>query len=143
MGDVVLTENDIVNHVLYNDGCVTATWPLDVHFPDSANARKFPGMEFLSRTMFTEHEPYPIPYRCFYSRNIENLFMAGRNISTSHAAMGATRLQKTCGMMGEVVGMAASVCVKKETTPRGVYTEYFEDLQALMNEGVGIKGVSE
>ncbi len=143
MGDLVLTENDIVNHVLYNDGCVTATWPLDVHFPDSANARQFPGMEFLSRTMFTEHKPYPIPYRCFYSRNIDNLFMAGRDISTSHAAMGATRLQKTCGMMGEVVGMAASVCIQKNANPRGVYTSYFEDLKALMNVGVGITKVSE
>ena len=51
---------------------------------------------------------YPVPYRCFYSKNIENLFMAGRCISVTHEALGTVRVMKTGGMMGEVVGKAAS-----------------------------------
>ena len=47
--------------------------------------------------------PYPVPYRCLYSRNIDNLFMAGRNISVTHVALGTVRVMRTTGMMGEVV----------------------------------------
>jgi hypothetical protein len=46
-----------------------------------------------------------VPYRCFYSRNVPNLFMAGRDISVTHVALGTTRLMRTHGMMGEVVGV--------------------------------------
>ncbi|HUT91237.1 MAG TPA: FAD-dependent oxidoreductase [Thermoguttaceae bacterium] len=53
-----------------------------------------------------EHRPFWIPYRCLYSRNISNLFMAGRDMSTKHDALGAVRAMRTGGCMGEIVGMA-------------------------------------
>ena len=56
--------------------------------------------------------PYSIPFRCLYSRNIDNLMMAGRNISVTHVALGTVRVMKTTGMMGEVVGLTASLCNK-------------------------------
>ena len=80
--------------------------------------------------------PYAVPYRCLYSRNVENLFMAGRNISVTHVALGTVRVMRTTGMMGEVVGMAASLCKKYDVTPRGVYRSHLEDLKTLMKEGV-------
>ncbi|WP_338130120.1 FAD-dependent oxidoreductase [Catalinimonas alkaloidigena] len=63
-------------------------------------------------------KPYTIPYRCLYSRNIENLFMAGRVISTTHVAFGSTREMRTCSMMGEAVGYAAYVARKTIPIPR-------------------------
>ena len=63
--------------------------------------------------------------------------MAGRNISVSHVALGTTRLMRTTGMMGEVLGMAASVCVDTKSTPRGLYQNHFDKLEALMLKGVG------
>ncbi|MFT4733877.1 MAG: hypothetical protein ACI9K1_000830, partial [Arcticibacterium sp.] len=81
--------------------------------------------------------PYPIPFRCLYSKNINNLMMAGRDISVSHVALGTVRLMRTCGMMGEVLGMAASVCKKEDTNPRGLYQKHFYQLEALMIKGVG------
>ena len=63
--------------------------------------------------------------------------MAGRNISVTHIALGTTRLMRTHGMMGEVVGMAAAVCKKNDCLPRDVYTTYFGDLKELMLRGVG------
>ncbi|MCA9175341.1 MAG: FAD-dependent oxidoreductase, partial [Planctomycetales bacterium] len=71
-------------------------------------------------------------YRCLYSKNIENLFMAGRCISVTHEALGTVRVMKTCGMMGEVVGRAASVCTLHQCTPREVYDKYWSDLDALL-----------
>ena len=63
--------------------------------------------------------------------------MAGRNISVSHVALGTIRLMRTGGMMGEVVGMAASICKENNAQPRDVYQMHFSDLEKLMKKGVG------
>jgi hypothetical protein len=73
---------------------------------------------------------------------VENLFMAGRNISVTHVALGTVRVMGTGGMMGEVVGMAASLAKQHATTPRGVYEKHLTELQDLMRRGVGTKGDS-
>ena len=75
---------------------------------------------------------YPVPYRCFYSRNIDNLFMAGRCISVTHEALGTTRVMKTCGMMGEVVGKPPSICVLHDCLPRDVYDRYWDEMDELL-----------
>ena len=139
LGDVVLTKEDVVNNVKYPDRCVPATWSIDLHLPDPLYDKGFEGDEFISKAYYTHFEkPYWIPYRCLYSRNIRNLFMAGRDISVTHEALGAARVMRTCGMMGEVVGMAASLCKKHDTTPRGVYADHLEKLKKLMlGEGLG------
>ena len=40
-------------------------------------------------------------------------------------------------MMGEVVGMAASICKRCGIDPRGVYADHPGDLKQLMTRGVG------
>ena len=137
LGDVILREQDLVEQVPYPDGSAVATWGIDLHYPSPENSKAFPGGEFRSIYESKKHAPYAIPYRCFYSRNIENLFMAGRNVSVTHVALGTVRVQRTTAMMGEVVGMAASLCRKFQTTPRGVYQAHLGDLKALMAKGIG------
>lgn len=133
MGDHVLTQMDIQDGVQHPDGTVTATWTIDLHFPDKKNTLYFPGEEFMAATEHIRVAPYTIPYRCLYSRNISNLFMAGRNISTTHVAFGSTRVMRTCGMMGEVVGFAAAIAKKHNTTPRGVYQNQLKELMAVVS----------
>ncbi len=137
LGDVILKEQDILGRTIFPDAFVTTTWTIDLHYPDPENTRYFPGEEFRSIAKFTPIKPYPIPYRCFYSRNIENLFMAGRDISVTHVALGTVRVMRTCGMMGELVGMAASLCKQHNTTPRGVYENHLDDLKELAKRGAG------
>ncbi len=137
LGDHILTENDIRDHVIYPDASAPTTWSIDLHYPDPENTKHFPGQEFKSIAVHQNIHPYPIPYRCFYSRNIDNLFMAGRNISVTHVALGTVRVMRTTGMMGEVVGMAASLCRNHNTSPRGVYKKYLEELRGMMEAGVG------
>ncbi|MBL7185407.1 MAG: FAD-dependent oxidoreductase [Phycisphaerae bacterium] len=133
LGDVVLCKEDIVNNVEYPDRCVPATWSIDLHLPDPLYDKGFEGDEFISKAYYTHFDkPYWVPYRCLYSRNIRNLFMAGRDISVTHEALGAVRVMRTCGMMGEVVGLAASLCKKHNATPRGVYADHLETLKKLM-----------
>jgi hypothetical protein len=136
LGDLILTQEDIVNKTQFKDGCVPSTWSIDLHYPKKQYAIKYPDNPFIS---IAEHDNrvdrsygYPVPYRCFYSRNIENLFMAGRCVSVTHEALGTVRVMKTCGMMGEVVGRAASICVRRECLPRDVYQSYYDDLDELM-----------
>ena len=141
MGDHVLTENDLVNEVKYPDASFTTTWSIDLHYPDPKNSVHFPGNEFKSICVHGKTNPYAVPYRCLYSRNIENLFMAGRNISVSHIGLGTVRVMRTTGMMGEVVGLAASLCDEHDVLPRGVYTSHLEELKALMEKGAGKQGL--
>lgn len=137
VGDYVLTENDLRNRNVYPDGTAPTTWSMDLHYPHPENSKMFPDAPFRSIAKHIQIYPYPIPYRCLYSKNIDNLFMAGRQISVSHVALGTVRLMRTIGMMGEVVGMAASICKEEKTSPRGVYENHFSKMEELMFKGVG------
>ncbi len=137
MGDLVLTQDDIVEKKEFPDGCVPSTWSIDLHYPKAQYSIKYPDNPFIS---IAEHDRridrqygYPVPYRCFYSRNVDNLFMAGRCISVTHEALGTTRVMKTCGMMGEVVGKAASICTQYDCSPRQVYQEHLSELTQLLD----------
>ncbi len=136
LGDVVLREQDIVDARPFEDASVTTTWSIDLHYPEPSNSANFPGEEFRAICEQVQIKPYAIPYRCFYSRNVENLFTAGRDISVTHIALGTIRVMRTGGMMGEVVGMAAAVCKNHDCLPRDVYESYLDELKALMEKGV-------
>lgn len=137
LGDYVLKEQDLTSEVWLPDGSASTTWSIDLHYPDSVHAAHFPEQPFKSIAVHKTIRPYPIPYRCFYSRDVPNLFMAGRNVSVSHVALGTIRVMRTTGMMGEVVGMAASICHTEKAQPRDVYQRYLPQLKLLMEKGVG------
>ena len=134
IGDIILKEQDIVNQISYPDASFTTTWSIDLHYP--VKSADFTGEPFRTTADQKDIKPYPVPYRCLYSRNVSNMFMAGRNISVTHVALGTVRVQRTTGMMGEVVGMAASICREKKALPRDVYQSYLEDLKNLMRVGL-------
>lgn len=139
MGDYILKQDDVDKQVFHEDASFTTAWHFDLHFPDKKNSQYFPNEEFKASTKNNLIYPYAVPYRCLYSRNIDNMFMAGRNISTTHVTLGSTRLMRTIAMMGEVVGMAASICHSHSTKPRDVYQHYLPELKELMTKGVGSK----
>ena len=65
--------------------------------------------------------------------------MAGRCVSVTHVALGTVRVQVTTGMMGEVVGCAASICCRHDTSPRGIYTHHLDELKKRMERGIPTK----
>ena len=137
LGDVILTREDIVQKKSFADGCVPTTWDIDLHYPKEQFTNAAAGNPFISRAEFGRQvdkaQGYPVPYRCFYSRNVGNLFMAGRCISVTHEALGTVRVQKTTGMMGEVAGKAAALCIRHDCLPRQIYAERWPELADLMN----------
>ena len=120
MGDYLLTENDVLECKQFPDGVATGSWSIDLHYPK--------GYEFRTYAQMQRVKPYPIPYRCLYSKNVDNLMMAGRDVSVTHVALGTTRVMNTCGQMGVATGVAAAICKKHGTTPRGVYEKHLQEL---------------
>lgn len=131
MGDYVYTMRDMVEGTKFPDAVVTEVREIDVHFQRQYKDPTFP-QDFLSTAIFRKTPRYYIPYRALYSRNIENLLMAGRCFSCSHIGLGGPRVMNTCGQMGVAVGYAASLMKEHGATPRGVYEKHLGELIALV-----------
>ena len=113
LGDHVMTQRDIEAEGRFHDLVAYGGWSMDDHFPGGFH---HPG----AGTIFhPAPSPFGICYRSLYSRNIANLFCAGRCHSASHAAMSATRVMGTCSVMGQAVGTAAAIALRAGTGPRG------------------------
>lgn len=138
MGDVILDAEDFKSQKAFEDAAFPCSWHVDLHSPKKEFKDGFEDNAFVADyTRGAEYQyggEYWAPYRTLYSRNITNLFMAGRCISVSKTGLGPVRVMKTCGMMGEIVGKAASICIKKDTKPRGIYANYLADLHQLMQK---------
>jgi hypothetical protein len=135
LGDVVLTGEDIISKKEFPDAVVRTTWSIDLHYPQEQYVHALPEHPFIARA---EHGKgvdrtvgYPIPYRCFYSRNVPNLFMAGRNISVERKALGTIRVMNTIGMMGVTVGRAAALATVRDCSPREIFSQHLDEAKAL------------
>lgn len=113
-GDYILKQQDLEQAVPFWDTVAYGGWPMDMHPPEG----------FLYRGEATCYlhlkQVYSIPYRCYYAKNLENLMMAGRNISATHTAFGSVRVMATCAAGGQAVGTAAAMAVKRGCTPRQI-----------------------
>ena len=127
-GDVIMTQNDVRAEGKFEDLIAYGGWTMDDHHPGGMNWSGKP-------TIFhPAPSPFGIPYRSLYSRNVANLFCAGRNISVTHAAMSATRVMATCAVLGQAVGTAAAIATRETLNPRGVYESHREELQQTLME---------
>lgn len=126
VGDHVLSQTEVEAGGPFADAVCHGGWSMDDHNPEAIN---FPG----APTIFhPAPSPYNIPYRCLYSRNVTNLFFAGRNASATHMAMSSTRVMATAATMGQAVGTAAAIALREHTTPRGVYEKHLHELQQTL-----------
>jgi hypothetical protein len=114
MGDHLLTQHDLEGKTpAFPDAVAIGGWSMDDHPPSG-----FDKSDQRPARQIRMAEPYNIPLRSLYSRNIRNLMMAGRNISASHVAFTSTRVMATCAVMGQAAGAAAAQCVRRGITPR-------------------------
>lgn len=132
VGDYIFTLNDAKTGRTFADGVVEETREVDVHYQTVLEDEKNP--DFISEALFYKTPKYYIPYRSLYSKNISNLFMAGRNFSTSHVGLGGPRVMRTTGQMGAAVGFAASLCKKYDVNPRDIYTGYLDEYMDLIEK---------
>lgn len=130
IGDHIFTFRDVVEEARFPDSVVVEEREIDVHFQQNLENADKP--DFLSKALFYKTDKYYIPYRSLYSRNINNLFMAGRCFSCSHVGLGGPRVMRTTGQMGAAVGFAAALCKKYGVNPRTIYTDHLEEYMNLI-----------
>lgn len=130
VGDYIYTFNDVREMKEFKDTVVMEKRSVDVHYQQ--NKKDPEKRDFLSEALFYKIDHYYIPYRCLYSKDIDNLFMAGRCFSCSHVGLGGPRVMHTTGQMGVAVGYAATLCKNYQTLPRGIYQKYIPELQELI-----------
>jgi hypothetical protein len=129
-GDYIYTFNDERDNRQFDDAVVFEKREVDVHYQINLLDPVKP--DFISEAMFFNTKQYNIPYRCLYSKNISNLFMAGRDFSCSHVGLGGPRVMRTTGQMGAAVGLAASLCKKYNTNPRDIYNSHLKEYLDLI-----------
>ncbi len=128
-GDYILAQTDMDNVVDYEDNVAYGGWGYDDHAPKGFFDSDIASLFYLHIA------PYNIPLRCLYSKTVENLFFAGRNISVSHVALSSTRVMCTCFQLGEAVGAAAVVCSKNGILPRQAAGKpYIEKVQKILTK---------
>lgn len=137
VGDYVLTQHDVENHPIFEDTVAYGGWQIDNHLPGGfAMAGK--GMHLQKRRL---SEPYGIPFRCLYSKNIDNLMFAGRNISATHIGLSTTRVMGTVGVLGQAAGTAAAIAVKNGIKPREAGQKLIRQIQnQLMQDDCFLPG---
>jgi hypothetical protein len=136
IGDYVLTENDYIQQTVHLDTVTYTGWGMDTHHPEGFWVRGNDCMHYYRRVKVS------VPYRSLYSRNIDNLLMAGRCHSATHLGMSGTRIMRTCCGMGQAVGTAAALIKKYQTSPRGLYQDHISELQQmLLKDGCYLIGV--
>ncbi|MFC1712518.1 FAD-dependent oxidoreductase [Candidatus Poribacteria bacterium] len=127
MGDYILTQNDVENATLFPDRVAYGGWPIDLHPSPGIYGKDIPPAIFHHLDQI-----YSIPYRTLYTRDVDNLFLAGRHTSVTHVALGSTRLMQTIGLMGQAVGVAAYLCNNYDILPREVNPDHIEELQQTL-----------
>jgi len=113
-GDYIIRQQDIVGQTEFEDVVAHGGWAVDLHPADGIYS------ELSGCTQWHSKGVYGIPYRCYYSRNINNLFLAGRIISATHVAFGTTRVMATCAAGAQAVAVAAAICKEQSCMPREV-----------------------
>ena len=134
-GDYVLKADDLLEGRVFDDAVAYGGWPMDMHVPGGLEATVAEPTEYFHLV-----DMYTIPYRSLYSKNIANLFIAGRAISCSKLAFGSIRVMATTGVIGQAAGTAAALASEKGVDPRGV-NEFIDELQRkLMNDDAYLHG---
>ncbi len=120
-GETMLHQKDVVEQRRHADAVAYGGWAVDLHPADGVYSDKSPCNQYHSKGV------YQIPYRCLYSRDVPNLFLAGRIISASHIAFGSSRVMMTAAHTAQAVGTAAALCLEKKVPPRAL----LEDMETL------------
>jgi len=145
IGDYILKERDLKTGRIFPDAVSYGGWFIDLHTPGGILAKDKPPEPLCGdpKEMDSRLVPvYSIPYSCLYSKNTENLLLAGRDISVTHVALGSTRLMATCAVIGQATGTASFLCKKYHLRPKEIYPNYIKEIQQqLLKDDCYIPGV--
>jgi hypothetical protein len=134
IGDVVLDQKQVQDPQDYTDAVAYGAWGIDLHCQGGI-------LNNAERPFIAPHNsnfeklgtlPYGIALRSMYSRNVENMFTVGRNLSASYVAFCSSRVLSTGLICGQAAGVAAGLCKKHGVLPRQVAKDYAKECQQLI-----------
>ena len=103
MGKALLTRENVLNCDRSNDAVASGTWPIEL-WNDNGQC---------ITQMLPENKCYDIPAGCLISKDIDNVFMAGRCISADADALASARVIACSMATGYSAGQNAAEMVEK------------------------------
>ena len=124
VGDYMMTQQDCEEGRMFPDRITHTGWPMDIHHVEGIYSGAEGSFDFQTGVPIGS-----VPFRSLYSKNINNLMMAGRCGSFSRVALGTVRVMSTLATLGQAAGTAAAMCVANGVTPRDIYQNHIGELQ--------------
>lgn len=128
-GDYILCQSDIDSARIFPDAVAYGGWTMDIHTPGG-----FSSGDDVPTVWNPVDDVYTIPYRCYYSKDVPNLFLAGRIISASHVAFASARVMATCAVGGQAVGTAAAIALNHQLQSAREVGDHITELQQILLE---------
>lgn len=111
-GDYVLTVDDFQAARSFPDDIARNAYYIDIHLANSQSEMTFnhlpPGVS------------HGVPYRIMLPVGIDNLWVAGRSVSSDRAVQGSLRVMPNCFSMGQASGTAAALALQDGNTSRDI-----------------------
>ena len=128
-GDYLLNENDVLENRIFPDAVAYGGWQMDEHVRGGIR-----DLDKIPSRILNFNGCYTIPWRCYYAKDLENVMLAGRDISTTRLGLASTRIIGCCAIGGEAVGIAAALCNKYACDPRELAPHVKELQQLILKE---------
>ncbi|WP_152404219.1 FAD-dependent oxidoreductase [Paenibacillus cellulositrophicus] len=111
-GDYILSVDDFIAARSFPDDIARNAYYIDIHLANSKSEMTFnhlpPGVS------------HGVPYRILLPVGIDNLWVAGRSVSSDRAVQGSLRVMPNCFSMGQAAGSAAALALQSGTGSRGI-----------------------
>jgi ribulose 1,5-bisphosphate synthetase/thiazole synthase len=148
VGQYWITENDIQNKTVFPDEIAFGGWFIDLHTPggllaSTSEAASAEGYSETSEYAAKSYAgPYGVPLRSLISKDVDNLMMAGRNVSATHAALATIRVMGTTALMGEAAGTTAALASKLGYSVIDIANQHVTEVQqTLLRSGCFLPNV--
>lgn len=149
MGLYLMNEWDVIRCTAHEDEIAFGGWFIDIHTPGGLLADRSEPASAEGYSQTSEYAarsyagPYGIPLRILVSKDIDNLMMAGRNVSATHCALGTVRVMGTTALMGQAAGVAVGIAIATNSSPAAVCrNDYRAVQQRLLRDGCFLPNIS-
>ncbi|CAM3416056.1 FAD-dependent oxidoreductase [Marinicrinis lubricantis] len=129
IGEYVLNGEDVLSGARFPDCIARSGYPIDIHNPEGKG---------ITANFIREGGAYDIPYRSIVPKDVDNLLLAGRCISTTHEAQATTRLTPSCMAIGEAAGAAAAITAQNHTAARDINIQQLQQRLIASGAELGI-----
>ncbi len=117
VGETTISEKDYLSGRKYDDSVAYTYYYVDIHHEQGIEYK------FLAPGVYPE-----IPLRALIPKDMKHILVAGKTISSGHAAFSALRVQASCMAMGQAAGAAAALASRLKITPQNVSLKQIREL---------------